>query len=89
LAQADHLLVAGQAGSHCVRASVEHLAEWISPSRLVLLEDCMSPVTGFAAAQAAFLEGMAARGARVVSSTVLAAELQPRVTAGPAGQGPS
>jgi hypothetical protein len=35
---------------------------------------------------------MAARGARVVSSTVLAAELQPRVAAGAAGdakQGPS
>ncbi|MEN9818254.1 MAG: hypothetical protein RLZ32_2134 [Gemmatimonadota bacterium] len=38
---------------------------------------------------AAFLEGRAARGARVVSSTVLAAELQPRVAAGPAGLCPS
>ncbi len=75
LAEANRVVVAGEAGSHCVRASVEHLAEHVPPARLVLLADCMSPVAGFAAAQEDFLAGMAARGARVTTSVALAAEL--------------
>lgn len=75
LGRAHRLVVAGEAGSHCVRASVEHLAEHLAPQRMVLLADGMSPVTGFAGAQAAFLADMAARGARVVESAALVAEL--------------
>jgi nicotinamidase-related amidase len=68
---ADVLIVAGEAGSHCVRASCEHLVEYLPsgrPERLVLLTDCMSPVAGFEDAQAAFLSDMRARGARLASS---------------------
>jgi nicotinamidase-related amidase len=75
LAEVDRVVVAGEAGSHCVRATVEHLADHLSPARLLLLADCMSPVAGFAAAQGDFLAGMAARGARVTTSVALAAEL--------------
>ena len=75
LDRADTLLIAGEAGSHCVRASVEHLVEHLPsgrPDRLVLLTDCISPVAGFEAEQAEFLAAMAARGVRLARSTELA-----------------
>ncbi len=72
LDRADRVLIAGEAGSHCVRATVEHLAAHL-PSRqldkLVLVTDCISPVTGFEAQQAAFLTDMQARGLRLMLST--------------------
>lgn len=69
---ADTLFVAGEAGSHCVKATVEDLADHLPGrrlERLVLLTDCMSPVAGFQAQHDAFLGGMAARGARLATST--------------------
>lgn len=68
----DRVLIAGEAGSHCVRATVEHLAAHL-PSRqrtkLVLLTDCISPVAGFEAQQAAFLAAMQAQGLQLALST--------------------
>ena len=72
---ADTLLVAGEAGSHCVRATVEHLLAYLPsgrPQRLVLLTDCISPVAGFEAQQADFLAAMAGRGMRLARSTAWA-----------------
>ena len=72
LDRADRLLIAGEAGSHCVRATVEHLVEHLpaaSRGKLVLLRDCISPVTGFEAAQAGFFAAMQARGVRLALST--------------------
>ena len=71
LAQANLLLVAGEASSHCVRATVEDLAEHLGGdlSRVVLLTDCMSPVAGFEAQAAQFLAAMQQRGLRVADST--------------------
>lgn len=68
----ERVLIAGEAGSHCVRATVEHLAEHLPSQRLhklVLLTDCISPVTGFEAQQAEFLAAMQARGLRLSLST--------------------
>ncbi len=65
---ATTLLVAGQASSHCVRATVEHLVAYLpggQPERIVLLADCMSPVAGFEAHAADFLRSMQAQGVRV------------------------
>lgn len=65
LADADLVLVAGEAGSHCVRATVEHVVEnWPAGElgRLVLLTDCISPVTGFEGQYAEFLDAMRQRG---------------------------
>ncbi|NBW49754.1 MAG: isochorismatase family protein [Betaproteobacteria bacterium] len=59
------LLVAGEALSHCVAASVTDLMQELPVERLrqtVLLTDCMSPVSGFEAAGTAFLEGARAAG---------------------------
>jgi nicotinamidase-related amidase len=63
--QTAPLLIAGEALSHCVAASVQDLMEQFPASRLsslVLLTDCMSPVTGFEAMGKAFLDRARAQG---------------------------
>jgi len=61
---ADEIWIAGEASSHCVKATVEHLAAHVAPAKLRLLTDCMSPVTGFEAQAAAFIADMRERGAQ-------------------------
>jgi len=71
LDQADTLLIAGEASSHCVRATTEHIVANLPsgrPGRVVLLTDCMSPVGGFEAQHQAFLDQMRARGVRLMTS---------------------
>lgn len=71
LDQADLLVVAGEASSHCVRATTEHIVANLPSKRhgkVVLITDCMSPVTGFEAQHTAFLGDMAARGVQLLSS---------------------
>ena len=71
LARADRLLIAGEASSHCVRATTEHIVANLPggrPERLVLLTDCMSPVGGFEAQHQAFLDEMRAQGVRLMTS---------------------
>lgn len=71
LDQADRILIAGEASSHCVRATTEHLAANLpsgKTGKIVLLEDCMSPVPGFETQATAFLQDMRSRGAVVTSS---------------------
>ncbi|MBI5258872.1 MAG: isochorismatase family protein [Burkholderiales bacterium] len=72
LDQSDVLLIAGEASSHCVKATTEHIVQHLRrgrPERLVLLTDCMSPVGGFEAQAAAFLADMRARGLRSATCT--------------------
>lgn len=74
---AQVIAVAGEASSHCVRATIEHLADRLPSGdvgKICLLTDCMSPVTGFEAQARAFLDGMAVRGARLACADTLAAE---------------
>ncbi|KAF1047415.1 hypothetical protein [Xylophilus sp.] len=62
------IVIAGEASSHCVRATAGDLADHLPSGRvdkLVLLADCMSPVPGFEAEARAFLDRLAARGATV------------------------
>jgi len=71
LDRAGLIVIAGEASSHCVRATTEHIAENLPSGRadkLVLVTDCMSPVTGFEAQHEAFLHDMAARGAQLRTS---------------------
>ena len=66
-AGAELLLVAGEALSHCVAASVQDMLAQLPAARLrqtVLLTDCMSPVAGFEAAGQAFLAQARAAGVR-------------------------
>ena len=70
--RASHqFVIAGEASSHCVRATTEHIVDnWGSEdfSRIVLLTDCMSPVGGFEGAHTAFLQRMHAIGVRCETS---------------------
>jgi nicotinamidase-related amidase len=78
LDEAELLLVAGEASSHCVKASVEHLVAHLPsgrPGKLVLLTDCMSPVGGFEAQHQAFFADMAARGVRLTTTTAMRTEM--------------
>lgn len=71
LDQADWIVIAGEASSHCVLATMEHLAANLPSGRcekIVLLSDCMSPVAGFEAQAREFLEAMRARGVQVMTS---------------------
>lgn len=78
LIDADLVLIAGEAGSHCVKATTEHIADNFGAenlSKLVLLTDCMSPVTGFDAQYQGFLADMTARGLQTAQSTDMLSEL--------------
>ena len=78
LATADVVLFTGEAGSHCVRATVEHVVEnWPAGElgRLVLLTDCMSAVGGFEAQYAEFLDDMRQRGLRLSTAQAVLPEL--------------
>lgn len=69
LRRADHVYIAGEAGSHCVKATTTHIVAHLPEAergQLVLLTDCMSPVHGFEAAQTQFLEDMSAAGVRLL-----------------------
>ncbi|MEC5398948.1 cysteine hydrolase [Uliginosibacterium sp. H1] len=71
LAQADTVFIAGEAASHCVKATTEHIVEALGASqlrKLVLLTDCMSPVAGFEAAAQGFLADMQGRGLRMATA---------------------
>ncbi len=74
LDQADRIWIAGEASSHCVRASTEHIVAHL-PSRntakITLLTDCMSPVGGFEAQADEFLRNMAAQGVQLATSATL------------------
>jgi nicotinamidase-related amidase len=76
LGTADRLFIAGEASSHCVRATTEHIVQHLprlqagwTPARITLLTDCMSPVGGFEAQHTAFLDAMRAQGVRLARST--------------------
>lgn len=69
LAPADRIYIAGEAGSHCVRATTEHIAERVGPAniaKLILISDCMSPVTGFESEYQDFVRRLVAQGAQTM-----------------------
>lgn len=79
LAEADRVYITGEAGSHCVRATTEHILAQLDEAarmRLVLVTDCMSPVTGFEAHYQQFLQAMSAAGVRLARADEVLSELQ-------------
>lgn len=78
LEQADSLVLAGEASSHCVANTVRDIVNGLSDPRftrkMVLLRDAMSPVPGFEAHADAFIDDMRAAGVAVMTC----AELQAR-----------
>lgn len=82
IAGASTLVIAGQASSHCVAASFDQLARYISQSgmnirRLIVLKDCMSPVPGFETLADEFLARAARFGAELLSAHEAMASLRP------------
>ncbi|MES2935482.1 MAG: cysteine hydrolase [Pseudomonadota bacterium] len=78
LAQADRIYVTGEAGSHCVKATTEHIADnfdQVNLAKLVLVSDCMSAVTGFEKQTDDFLRDMAARGLTIAKAEDVLQEL--------------
>jgi len=78
LARADMLLIAGEAGSHCVKATTAHLMENLGAGdlgKLVLLTDCISPVSGFETQYQDFLAEAGARGVRTATTLRILGEL--------------
>lgn len=68
------LLVAGEAQSHCVAASVQDMLVHLPAARLaqtVLLSDCMSPVSGFESDAARLMEQVQSAGLQVCRVTEL------------------
>ena len=81
----DTIWIAGEASSHCVKATVEHLADHLPSllpsgclSKLVLLTDGMGPVGGFEAQAADFMARMRQRGARTATCAQALAVLTQR-----------
>ena len=79
LDQADVLLIAGEASSHCVKATVEHIVAHLPSGKvgkIVLLKDCMSPVGGFEAQHTAFFADMHAKGVQLMHSREALEQIQ-------------
>jgi len=72
LDEADILIFAGEAKSHCSKFTAEDIAREFGDDKvkkIVFLEDCMSNVPGFEKEGDAFIEDMRDRGATIVNST--------------------
>jgi nicotinamidase-related amidase len=83
LAQSDRLIIAGQASSHCVKETICDILQFGAAElkhKLVILTDCMSPVSGFEAAVEQFFTELRAQGIRLATSAEIALELVPANT---------
>jgi nicotinamidase/pyrazinamidase len=77
LMEADKIIIAGEAGSHCVANTVKDIADGFQDDtyvqKMVLLEDAISPVINpyvdFPAIQAQFIADMVARGMKIAKTT--------------------
>jgi nicotinamidase/pyrazinamidase len=68
----DRIVFAGEAGSHCVMDSVMQFLLYMPSGqreKVVLLKDCMSPVSGFEQLASDWLDDMARQGVQVINST--------------------
>ncbi len=76
LEQADLILLAGEAGSHCLANTVRDIAgQFSDPAyvrKMVLLTDATSPVPGFEAFQTDFVRDMVAAGMQLSTTTEFA-----------------
>lgn len=76
---ADITVIAGLASSHCVPASYDQLVRWRKTGLgIVILTDCMSPVTGFEQAQADFFDRAKANGSMLMTAAECAHFLRVR-----------
>ncbi|MHA1469279.1 MAG: cysteine hydrolase, partial [Candidatus Asgardarchaeia archaeon] len=77
LMEADQILIAGEAGSHCVKNTVEDIADGFGDDsyvkKMVMLTDGVSPVLSpyvdFPAIQKQFIADMQVRGMKTALTT--------------------
>lgn len=72
LQDADVILIAGEARSHCVANTITDIANNFGEENIkkfILLEDCTSDVPGFETYGEGFIKDMTARGMKVAKST--------------------
>jgi nicotinamidase/pyrazinamidase len=72
LEQADRLLLAGEASSHCVANTIRDMFRYVKAEvaqKCVLLTDAMSPVPGFEQVAEEFLQEMTDRGMQTTTTT--------------------
>ena len=74
LKEADRILIAGEASSHCLKFTIEDIANNFGEENIkkfVLLEDAMSPVTSFEDQANNFIKNIISRGAKIAKTTDL------------------
>ncbi|MFN0124536.1 MAG: hypothetical protein ACKV2V_28885 [Blastocatellia bacterium] len=72
LADADQIVIAGEARTHCVASTVRDIVDHLKPAdvaKITLLRDAASDIPGFEIHARAFLADMTARGARLSTTT--------------------
>jgi nicotinamidase-related amidase len=78
LRRSGRIYFVGEAGSHCVKATVEDVVENFSDkerNKLVLVTDCMSPVAGFESQYLKFVGEMREQGVQISDSATVINEL--------------
>jgi nicotinamidase-related amidase len=71
LNEADEILWAGEAGSHCLAWTFRDVVAFGDPNivkKMILFEDCTSPVGGLESKQEDFIREMVAKGMQVMTS---------------------
>jgi nicotinamidase-related amidase len=72
LMEADEVLIAGEALSHCLKSTVEDIANNFGDNsyiaKMTLLTDCSSPVAGFEKQSKDFVANLTSRGMRIGTS---------------------
>jgi nicotinamidase/pyrazinamidase len=71
LKDAERILIAGEALSHCIANTIRDIADYLGEAnvrKFVLLEDCSSSVAGFEQYGTSFVRDMTARGMQVATS---------------------
>lgn len=78
LKKADKVYITGEAASHCVKSTTEHIVENFEPkhlSKLVIVTDCMSAITGFEKQYQQFLNEMQEKGLQISKSSDVITEI--------------
>ena len=71
LKEFEHIIIAGEALSHCVANTIRDLSIYVPPHRMIILTDCTSSVTGFEEIGENFLNEFKAKGGQCVDSKTL------------------
>lgn len=71
IGKSDTIVVAGEAGSHCIKDTVESFIENskdMSAKKIILLEDAFSPVPSFEGIQDTFISNVKQLGGRILTT---------------------